>query len=106
MRPRGPISLLALAIVATIVAYTSTSRPVAAAPPPRPERHVLDNGVRVIIQDHRVSDVVALHLYHISLTGRDVTHRHVRAVETVADIQRVLQAYPVGGTTVGLRAAG
>ena len=88
MRPRGPISLLALAIVATIVAYTSTSRPVAAAPPPRPERHVLDS--------------------HFSLPGRDVTHRYVRAVETVAvaDIQRVLQAYPVGGTTVGLRPAG
>lgn len=87
MRPRGPIFLLALAILATFVAYTCTSRPLTAALPRRPERHVLDNGVRVI-------------------PGREVTHRYVRAVEAVADIQRVAQAYPVGGTTVGLRAAG
>ena len=88
MRPRGPISLLALAIVATFVAYNSTSRSVAAALPPRPERHVLGS--------------------HFSLPAREVRRSYVRAVEavTVADIQQVAQAYLVGGTTVGLRPAG
>ena len=106
MRPRAPIFLLALAILATFVAYTRISRPGVAGLPRRPERHVLDNGVRVIIQDHRVSDLAAFQLYRISFPGRDITHRYVRAVETVADIPRALQAYPVGGTTIGLRAAG
>ncbi len=36
----------------------------------RPTRLVLDNGIRVIIQEHRGSDVVALHLW-VGVGGRD-----------------------------------
>lgn len=36
----------------------------------RPVRHVLPNGVRVIVQDHRASDVVALQLW-VRAGGRD-----------------------------------
>ena len=36
----------------------------------RPTRLVLDNGMRVIIQEHRASDVVALHLW-VGVGGRD-----------------------------------
>ena len=37
---------------------------------PAPERHVLDNGVRVVIQEHRTSAVVALQLW-VHAGGRD-----------------------------------
>src|SRR3972149_5969404 len=36
----------------------------------RPTRLVLDNGMRVIIQEHRASDVVGLHLW-VGVGGRD-----------------------------------
>src|SRR3990170_5796987 len=36
----------------------------------RPTRLVLDNGMRVIIREHRASDVVALHLW-VGVGGRD-----------------------------------
>src|SRR3970282_257101 len=36
----------------------------------RPTRLVLDNGMRLIIQEHRASDVVALHLW-VCVGGRD-----------------------------------
>ena len=51
---------------------SSTASAVAPSPPPlpRPFRLVLDNGMRLIIQEHRASDVVALHLW-IGAGGRD-----------------------------------
>lgn len=36
----------------------------------RPTRFVLDNGLRLIIQEHRASDIVALHLW-VGVGGRD-----------------------------------
>ncbi len=40
------------------------------AAPPRPQRHVLGNGVVLIVQEHRASDVVALQLW-LRVGGRD-----------------------------------
>lgn len=37
---------------------------------PRPTRQVLDNGLRLIVQEHRAADVVALHLF-VAVGGRD-----------------------------------
>jgi zinc protease len=48
----------------------SSSSPSRAADPPRPVRAVLDNGVVVIAQEHRASDVVALQLW-VRAGGRD-----------------------------------
>ncbi|MBI4609274.1 MAG: insulinase family protein [Candidatus Rokubacteria bacterium] len=62
-----------LSIVALVVQGCSAGVP-AVAPPrsslPVPTRLVLDNGVRLIIQEHRASDVVALHLW-VGAGGRD-----------------------------------
>src|SRR5215468_11075133 len=41
-----------------------------ASVPQEPTREVLPNGMRLIVQEHRVSDVVALHLW-VGVGGRD-----------------------------------
>src|SRR5712692_10572334 len=46
------------------------ARPPASPGLPTPVRHVLPNGVRVIVQDHRASDVTALQLW-VRAGGRD-----------------------------------
>jgi zinc protease len=58
------VSLLLSACAAT------SSRPSAGAVPTGPSREVLANGLRVIIQEHSASDVVALHLW-VGVGGRD-----------------------------------
>ena len=58
------VSLLLSACAAT------SSRPPAGAVPTGPSREVLANGLRVIIQEHSASDVVALHLW-VGVGGRD-----------------------------------
>lgn len=63
-----PLLLLCLtALGACSVAGTSApSRPAVV----RPTRHMLPNGVRVVVQEHRASDVVALQLW-VKAGGRD-----------------------------------
>jgi zinc protease len=66
-------TVLALLVVAACGAC-SVARPAPASPPPAstwvPARHVLPNGIPVIIQEHRASDVVALQLW-VRAGGRD-----------------------------------
>jgi zinc protease len=63
-----------LTLLVIVVAFggCSTSRPPSRLPTatPDPVRHVLPNGIPVIIQEHRVSDVVALQLW-VRAGGRD-----------------------------------
>jgi zinc protease len=60
--------LVALSATACSVSRSQPSTPDAASP----VRHVLPNGVRVVIQEHRSSDVVALQLW-VRAGGRDET---------------------------------
>ena len=61
------VLLSVTAVGACSVAGTSApSRPAVA----RPSRHVLPNGVRIVFQEHRASDVVALQLW-VKAGGRD-----------------------------------
>ncbi len=65
------IALALLVVLSTSACTVSRSVP----PPPvstPPTRHVLPNGVRVVIQGHRASDVVALQLW-VKAGGRDET---------------------------------
>jgi zinc protease len=64
----APVILVALVITGCTVAPARSSSPPAGLP--RPVREVLANGVRVIVQDHRASDVVALQLW-VRAGGRD-----------------------------------
>ncbi|MBI3634659.1 MAG: insulinase family protein [Candidatus Rokubacteria bacterium] len=63
---RFALAILCLAVTACSVA---TPRPTAIVVAP-PSRHVLPNGVRVLIQEHRTSAVVALQLW-VRAGGRD-----------------------------------
>jgi zinc protease len=60
--------VLLLMVSAGCSAPRPSSRP--AVPPPGPARHVLPNGIPVIIQEHRASDVVAVQLW-VRAGGRD-----------------------------------
>src|SRR5260221_7281484 len=62
-----PFLLVVLLVAGCTLAPTQRSP---AASPPQPVRHVLPNGVRVIVQEHRASDVVALQLW-VAAGGRD-----------------------------------
>lgn len=64
--------LAALALFAIISCASPQTARVATRPtaPANPSREVLPNGMRLIIQEHRVSDVVALHLW-VGVGGRD-----------------------------------
>lgn len=67
----SPTTRIALALLVTFLGSAcSVSRPPTLPSPPPPGRHVLSNGVRVIIQEHRSSDVVALQLW-VKVGGRD-----------------------------------
>jgi zinc protease len=61
----GPVRigvvLLILVVSGGCVASRPSSQP--AVPPPGPVRHILPNGIPVIIQEHRASDVVAVQLW-------------------------------------------
>ena len=61
LRPR--IVLALLLVVCGGGCSLVRPKPEAVAPAPRPVRYVLPNGVPVIIQEHRTSDVVALQLW-------------------------------------------
>ena len=66
-------ALFALAAVAVLMAVGCAVVPTRTPPVvglPKPVRHVLPNGVRVIVQEHRASDVVALQLW-VRAGGRD-----------------------------------
>ena len=52
------------------VVATTVSAPTASNVLPPPQRHVLPNGVVLIVQEHRASDVVALQLW-VKVGGRD-----------------------------------
>lgn len=56
----------------TLLASACTAKRTAPPPPPvaGPIRHVLPNGVRIIIEEHRTSDVVAVQLW-VKAGGRD-----------------------------------
>lgn len=58
-----------LAAVIALPACSTATRPTAPAVS-GPSREVLPNGMRLIVQEHRVSDVVALHLW-VGVGGRD-----------------------------------
>ena len=66
---RPPCVVLAFLLLA-IASACATGRSTPAAP--IPSRHVLPNGVRVVIEEHRRSDVVALQLW-VEAGGRDET---------------------------------
>jgi zinc protease len=68
----GPTTRIALAL---LVSLSAAACSVSTSPPPTlvaavPTRHVLPNGVRVVIQEHTSSDVVALQLW-IKAGSRD-----------------------------------
>ena len=63
------VPLLAAVLVAAGCALVSPRTP-SAGGLPAPVRHVLSNGVRVIVQEHRASDVTALQLW-VRAGGRD-----------------------------------
>lgn len=65
------VAPLAVALLLTAGCALAPPQPPSAAPGlPQPIRHVLSNGVRVIVQEHRASDVVALQLW-VRAGGRD-----------------------------------
>src|SRR5262245_55065861 len=66
------IAVALLVTLLTLVASAcSTKRTALVAPPTSaPIRHVLFNGVRIIIEEHRTSDVVAVQLW-VKAGGRD-----------------------------------
>jgi zinc protease len=66
--PLRSLALL-LPLVVTLAAGCVTA-PNHVPPPSRPSRYALANGVRVIVQEHRASDAVALHLW-VGVGGRD-----------------------------------
>jgi zinc protease len=60
-----------LLLALTVSACATAGREAAPVPAtPAPVRHVLSNGMRVIVQEHRASDVVALQLW-VRAGGRD-----------------------------------
>jgi zinc protease len=61
---------LALLVIVTFGGCSATRPSPSAASAPGPIRHVLPNGIPVIIQEHRASDVVALQLW-VRAGGRD-----------------------------------
>src|SRR5262245_63784237 len=65
---RVGVGLLALVAGGCTAARPTTGKQLEAAPPPI--RQVLPNGVRVIVQEHHASDVVALQLW-VQAGGRD-----------------------------------
>src|SRR5207244_1010130 len=78
---RAALALLLLAVGAGCATTSSTPAPTSAAPPvasaaagglPTPTREVLPNGVVLVVQEHRASDVVALQLW-MRVGGRDET---------------------------------
>src|SRR2546428_12990 len=66
------IAVALLVTLLTLVASACTTKRRTSVPPPTaaPIRHVLSNGVRVIIEEHRASDVVAAQLW-VKAGGRD-----------------------------------
>ncbi len=69
---RRHLCLILLAVLLTGCSAVGTSRSVSAdeAGLPPPTRQVLPNGMRLIIQDHRAADVVALYLF-VAVGARD-----------------------------------
>src|SRR5712692_11163080 len=66
---------IASALLVTFLAFLAsacTAKRTASVPPPiaSPIRHVLPNGVRIIVEEHRASDVVAVQLW-VKAGGRD-----------------------------------
>src|SRR5881628_832488 len=66
------IAVALLVTLLTLVASACTTKRRTSVPLPTaaPIRHVLSNGVRVIIEEHRTSDVVAVQLW-VKAGGRD-----------------------------------
>jgi zinc protease len=68
-----PLACIALAVLLVALSSACTLGRAASAPaPPLTSRHVLPNGVRVVTEEHRRSDVVALQLW-VQAGGRDET---------------------------------
>lgn len=66
-----------LLLVVVVESACGVMRPTpGAAPPTAPSRHVLPNGVRLIVEEHRAADVVALQLW-VRVGGRDETRSEV-----------------------------
>jgi len=59
-------------LVITGLSACATGPATTSNPPPAPSRHVLPNGVRVVIEEHRRSEVVALQLW-VQAGARDET---------------------------------
>jgi len=59
----APGTRIALALLIVCASACSVSRSVPTSSGAAPSRHVLSNGVRVVIQEHAASDVVALQLW-------------------------------------------
>ncbi|MGH7279865.1 MAG: M16 family metallopeptidase [Candidatus Rokuibacteriota bacterium] len=66
----APLALLVLFFLAAGACGTARPRASPPAAPAIPSRHVLPNGVRVIVQEHRASHVVAVQLW-VRAGGRD-----------------------------------
>src|SRR5712692_7238785 len=64
------VAPVVLAVLVAAGCTLAPTRPSSAPGLPQPVRHVLSNGVRVIVQEHRASDVVALQLW-VRAGGRD-----------------------------------
>jgi zinc protease len=70
--PRA-VRIASLAPIALVLTACALLRPASVADSPvrgQPLRHVLPNGVRVVVEEHRASDVVALQLW-VRTGGRD-----------------------------------
>ena len=68
------VTRIALALLVVLSTCACTVSRTVSLPPVStpPTRHVLPNGVRVVIQEYRVSDFVALQLW-VKAGGRDET---------------------------------
>lgn len=64
------LAALVVTLVVTAGCTLAPAREASAPGLPPPQRHVLPNGVRVIVQEHRASDVAALQLW-VRAGGRD-----------------------------------
>ena len=70
MKRRATELFAAWSITAALLIGCSTSRPSVSSNPPPPTREVLPNGLRLIVQEHRTAEIVAVQLW-VGVGGRD-----------------------------------
>ena len=66
------VGVLLLFVALAVACSVPRSEPRSASPPPGPQRYILPNGVPVIVEEHRGSEVVALQLW-VQTGARDET---------------------------------